>query len=54
MRVRGLQYARGNADAAVDLINDDTTPLRASDHDGLVLYIEPDEIDDDDDDDDDD
>ena len=38
-RVRGLQYARGNADAAVDLINDDSTSLRASDHDGLVLYI---------------
>ncbi|MGI9270272.1 MAG: lamin tail domain-containing protein [Woeseiaceae bacterium] len=38
-RVRGLQYARGNADAAVDLINDDTTVLRSSDHDGLVLYI---------------
>ncbi len=39
LRVRGMQYARGNADAAVDLINDDTTSLRASDHDGLVLYI---------------
>ncbi len=39
LRVRGLEYARGNADAAVDLINDDTTSLRASDHDGLVLYL---------------
>lgn len=39
-RVRGLEFARGNADAAVDLINDDTTYLRASDHDGLVLYID--------------
>jgi endonuclease/exonuclease/phosphatase family metal-dependent hydrolase len=39
LRVRELQYARGNADAAVDLINDDTTALRASDHDGFVLYI---------------
>ena len=38
-RVRGLQYARGNADAAVDLINDDTTVLRSSDHDGFVLYV---------------
>ena len=38
-RVRGLEFARGNADAAADLINDDTTSLRASDHDGLVLYI---------------
>ncbi|MEM7432669.1 MAG: lamin tail domain-containing protein [Pseudomonadota bacterium] len=37
-RVRGLQFARGNADAAVDLINDETTSLRSSDHDGLVLY----------------
>ena len=39
LRVRGLEFARGNADAAVDLINDDSTVLRASDHDGLVLYI---------------
>jgi len=38
-RVRGLQFARGNADAAVDLINDATTSLRSSDHDGFVLYI---------------
>jgi len=38
-RVRGLEYARGNADAAVDFINDDSTSLRSSDHDGLVLYI---------------
>ncbi len=38
-RVRGLEFARGNADAAVNLINDGTTALRASDHDGLVLYI---------------
>jgi hypothetical protein len=42
-------YGRGNADAAVDLINDDGTvypanlPLRSSDHDGLVLYISKDE-----------
>ena len=39
LRVRGLEYARGNADAAVDLINDGSTSLRSSDHDGLVLYI---------------
>lgn len=39
-RVRGLEFARGNADAAVDLVNDETTYLRASDHDGLVLYID--------------
>ena len=37
--VRGLEFGRGNADAAVDLINDDQTVLRASDHDGLVLYL---------------
>jgi len=37
--VRGFIYGRGNADAAVDLINDDSTPLRSSDHDGLVLFM---------------
>jgi predicted extracellular nuclease len=37
--VRGFQYGRGNADAAVDLINVDDTVLRASDHDGLVLFL---------------
>ncbi len=37
--VTDLQFGRGNADAAVDLINDDSTPLRASDHDGFVLYV---------------
>jgi endonuclease/exonuclease/phosphatase family metal-dependent hydrolase len=37
--VRGYEYGRGNADAAVDLINDETTALRSSDHDGLVLYL---------------
>ncbi|NHZ73441.1 MAG: hypothetical protein GWP16_03100 [Nitrospirae bacterium] len=35
----GLELGRGNADAAVDLINDDSTPLRSSDHDGLVLFL---------------
>ncbi len=35
----GLEFGRGNADAFVDLINDDTTPLRSSDHDGLVLFV---------------
>lgn len=44
--VRGLEYGRGNADAAVDLINDETTLLRASDHDGLVLFLTKD-VDDD-------
>jgi predicted extracellular nuclease len=37
--VRDFQFGRGNADAAVDLINDDSTPLRSSDHDGLVLFL---------------
>ena len=37
--VTGYEYGRGDADAAVDLINDDSTPLRSSDHDGQVLYI---------------
>ncbi|MGH7492262.1 MAG: Ig-like domain-containing protein [bacterium] len=36
----GLQYGRGNADAAGILISDDTTPLRSSDHDGLVMYLD--------------
>jgi hypothetical protein len=39
MSFRGLEFGRGNADAAVDLINDDSTALRSSDHDGLVLFI---------------
>ena len=37
--VSDFAFARGNADAAVDLINDSTTPLRSSDHDGLVLFV---------------
>ncbi len=47
--VNGLEFGRGNADAAVDLINDDgilepaNLPLRSSDHDGLVLYVFKDE-----------
>lgn len=40
MRVRGLQFARGNADAASLLIEDGSNALRSSDHDGLVLFIE--------------
>jgi hypothetical protein len=42
----GAEFGRGNADAAVDLINDATPearPLRSSDHDGLVLYLLQDE-----------
>ena len=37
--ITGFGFGRGNADAAVDLINDDSTILRASDHDGLVLFM---------------
>ncbi|HEX7062062.1 MAG TPA: lamin tail domain-containing protein, partial [Woeseiaceae bacterium] len=37
--VRGFAYGRGNADAAEVLLEDATTPLRSSDHDGLVLFI---------------
>ena len=39
MSFRGLEFGRGNADAAEDLINDDSTALRSSDHDGFVLFI---------------
>ena len=42
-RVTGFEFGRGNADAAVDLINDGITPenlpLRSSDHDGFVLFL---------------
>jgi hypothetical protein len=45
--VTGLEFARGNADAAEELVEDDGTlddfRLRASDHDGLVLYLSKDE-----------
>jgi predicted extracellular nuclease len=45
--VTGLEFARGNADAAEELVEDDGTlddiELRASDHDGLVLYVCKDE-----------
>ena len=44
--VRGFGFGRGNADAAFDLINVDGTPLRSSDHDGLVLYLTKDKDDD--------
>ncbi len=45
--VTGLEFARGNADAAEVLVEDDGTldelSLRASDHDGLVLFLFRDE-----------
>jgi predicted extracellular nuclease len=37
--VRGFDYGRGNADAAENLLDDAATPLRSSDHDGLVLFL---------------
>ncbi len=37
--VTRIAYGRGNADAARDLINQEATALRSSDHDGLVLYL---------------
>lgn len=40
--ITDFSFGRGNADAAVDLINDETTPLRSSDHDGLVLFMNKD------------
>lgn len=39
--VRGVEFARGNADAPRDLEFDPDTALRSSDHDGLVLYLGP-------------
>ena len=54
--VTGLEFARGNVDAAEELVEDDGSldelSLRASDHDGLVLYLCKDDDDCDDDDDD--
>ena len=46
--ISGAMFGRGNADAAVDLINDGSVeggnlPLRSSDHDGLVIYISNDD-----------
>lgn len=37
--VRGFQYGRGNADAAIQYSYDAATPLRSSDHDGAVLFV---------------
>ncbi|MEE4273093.1 MAG: endonuclease/exonuclease/phosphatase family protein [Thermoanaerobaculales bacterium] len=34
------QFGRGNTDSPGVLINDDTVPARATDHDGLVLYLD--------------
>lgn len=36
---RGFEYGRGNTDAAAAYQNDPASPLRASDHDGFVLFL---------------
>ena len=41
--ISGAEYGRGNADAAVDLINDELSVLRSSDHDGFVIFVAKDE-----------
>ncbi len=40
-QVTGAEFARGNADAPPALLNDASTVLRTSDHDGIVLFINP-------------
>lgn len=37
--VSGAEYARGDADAPAGLAADAATPLRAADHDGMVLFV---------------
>jgi hypothetical protein len=37
--VRGFEYGRGNADAALILLDDASTALRSADHDGFVLFV---------------
>jgi predicted extracellular nuclease len=41
--VRGAEHSRGNADAPFAFANVETTPLRASDHDGTVVFVMTDE-----------
>ena len=48
--ITGAEYGRGNADSYIDLEGDSTMgnlPLRASDHDGLVVYIQKGDVDED-------
>ncbi len=40
--VTDFVFARGNSDSPAYLVNDDTTAHRASDHDGIVLFINKD------------
>ena len=39
--VTGVAFGRGNVDAPDGFEFDPTTALRSSDHDGLVLFLEP-------------
>ena len=39
-KVSGYEYGRGNADAPLIQLEDETTAARASDHDGFVLYLD--------------
>ncbi len=40
--ITDFTFARGNSDVPANLVTDDSTALRSSDHDGLVLYIKKD------------
>ncbi|WP_100658159.1 Ig-like domain-containing protein [Alteromonas flava] len=40
--VTDFEYARGNSDSPANLVNNDANALRASDHDGLVLFVQMD------------
>lgn len=44
LEVSRLAFARGNADFPDFFATNPATPLRASDHDGLVLYLRPREV----------
>ncbi len=40
--VTDFTFARGNSDVPANLVEDDSSELRSSDHDGVVLYIKMD------------
>jgi len=40
--ITDFTFARGNSDVPANLVEDDTSELRSSDHDGVVLYIKMD------------
>jgi len=40
--VMDFKFARGNSDVPSNLVSDATTPMRASDHDGVVLFLKKD------------